>query len=106
MKKDSIGVNIWDDYYDDGYVPEGEIQETHLYVEEYDTLDDADRDRIAIMIFHHLKTLDLTGVQTSLDADYVYLTNLSHARREKLVEELNAANLRYEGRQISVYSES
>lgn len=32
----SIPINIWDDYYDDGYVPEGEKQETYLYVEDSD----------------------------------------------------------------------
>lgn len=28
-----ISINIWDDYYDDGYIPEGEIQETYAYAE-------------------------------------------------------------------------
>lgn len=30
---EKIFVNIWDDYHDDGYIPEGEIQETYAYVE-------------------------------------------------------------------------
>ena len=29
-----IHINLWDDYYDDGHVPSGEKQETHMYVEE------------------------------------------------------------------------
>jgi hypothetical protein len=29
-----IPINIWDDFYDDGFVPEGKIQETFIYVEE------------------------------------------------------------------------
>ena len=27
-------INIWDDFYDDGYVPEGEKLETYIYVED------------------------------------------------------------------------
>ena len=27
-------ANIWDDFYDDGYVPEGEVTETFIYVED------------------------------------------------------------------------
>jgi len=30
---DSIPINIWDDYYEDGYVPAGEVQSTYVYVE-------------------------------------------------------------------------
>ena len=34
MKKiKSIPINIWDDFYDDGYVPKGEVLETYCYVE-------------------------------------------------------------------------
>ena len=29
----NIPINIWDDFYDDGYVPEGEKLETYIYVE-------------------------------------------------------------------------
>ncbi len=35
-KLKQIGINIWDDFYDDGYVPEGKKQETFIYVEEAD----------------------------------------------------------------------
>ena len=39
-KCDNICINIWDDFYEDGYVPEGEIQETYGYVEESTYSDD------------------------------------------------------------------
>jgi hypothetical protein len=29
-----IPINIWDDFYDDGFVPEGEKLETYIYVED------------------------------------------------------------------------
>ena len=28
-----IHINIWDDFYDDGYVPKGEKLETYIYIE-------------------------------------------------------------------------
>jgi len=35
MKKiKSIPVNIWDDYYDDGFIPKGEKQKTYIYIED------------------------------------------------------------------------
>ena len=32
----TIDINIWDDFYDDGYVPYGETTESFIYVEDYD----------------------------------------------------------------------
>ena len=32
----TISINIWDDFYDDGFVPDGEIQSTYAYVESSD----------------------------------------------------------------------
>jgi len=33
---ETISINLWDDYYEDGYIPAGERQETHMYVEAYE----------------------------------------------------------------------
>lgn len=33
MTTETIYVNIWDDFFDDGFLEEGEIQETYAYVE-------------------------------------------------------------------------
>ena len=30
---EKISINIWDDYCDDGYVPEGKTQDTYAYIE-------------------------------------------------------------------------
>jgi len=38
-----IDVNIWDDYYDDDFVPEGETQETYIYIEEYDVFSEDEK---------------------------------------------------------------
>lgn len=32
--KQNFTINFWDDFYDDGFVPEGEEQKTFAYVEE------------------------------------------------------------------------
>jgi hypothetical protein len=33
-KEKIIPINIWDDFYDDGFVPEGEKLKTYIYVED------------------------------------------------------------------------
>ena len=33
MTDNVISINLWDDYHDDGFIPEGKIQETYAYVE-------------------------------------------------------------------------
>lgn len=116
-------INIWDDYYEDGYVPDDKIQETYLYVEDGDmTL----RDQLITLnlILQYMdKHLNLDGVETELyfyDSFklYPYLVgseyesigfkrfqinfkHLTHKRKDQLVEELN--NTKFP---IEVYSES
>lgn len=34
---EQIHINIWDDFYDDGYIPEGKKQKTYIYIEENET---------------------------------------------------------------------
>ena len=31
---EKININIWDDFYDDGYIPQGKKQKRYIYVEE------------------------------------------------------------------------
>lgn len=107
MKKlTAIPVNIWDDYYDDGYVPEGKFQFTHMYIEEYDVLSEEKKEGMMILVLEHLKTLDLTGVEIDEDGVEIYFKHLTHERREKLVVELNNAKLTFNGIPYEFYSES
>jgi hypothetical protein len=101
-----IPFNIWDDYYDDGYIPEGERQATHGYIEEYDTITDDDKEKMLQVVFNYINTLDMTGVEMEIEGTDLYFTHLTHERRERLVEELEKSNLQYNGRPFSFYSES
>lgn len=108
MKKPlkSIPINIWDDYYDDGYVPDGKIQATYAYIEEYDVLTDEDKEPIIQVFYDYLKTLNLEGVELNTDGCLVFFKHLTHRRREKLVEELEQSKLQHEGIPFGFYSES
>lgn len=102
-----IGYNIWDDYYDDGFVPQGEVQETHGYVEEFDVLTEKDKSAIGDLIHAFLLTLDLTGVEVTKGGNGdIRFKHMTHERREKLVKELKASGLKYNDTPIKFYSES
>lgn len=102
--KSWIGFNIWDDYYDDGYVPEGEIQETHGYVEGEQL--EQEKGEIAGLVANYIDDLDMTGVEVHFNGDDIDFKHLSHQRRYKLVEELENSGLEYKGNKINFYSES
>ncbi len=55
MKK--VNINIWDDFYDDGYVPAGKTQQTYVYVEEreYDFSEDL-QDEIMKFFYEQIKS--------------------------------------------------
>lgn len=123
-----IPVNIWDDYHDDGYVPEGEIQETYAYVES--NLEDEECKNVLILLKEKIEHLtsensDLTMNINYYDSAKVYpnlvgteyeyslykrwqleMKNITHETRESLVEELKKEVLEHKGIKIKVYSES
>lgn len=131
MKKlDKIGINIWDDYWDDGYVPEGEIQETYAYVEGgRDYLTNEDQKKILELLLNHLKNKKhLQDVEMHLefyDSKLKYpqlvgtenewclferwelrFKHLTHDIRETLVEGLKTENLTCNNIPLNIYSES
>jgi hypothetical protein len=107
MKKElkSIPINIWDDYYDDGYVPEGEIQKTYAYVEEYDILEDVEKAEIIDILKEYIDTIELENVKYYAGF-YLNFEGLTHKLREELVEKLIIANLNWKGVPFEIYSES
>jgi hypothetical protein len=81
----NIPINFWDDFYEDGYVPEGEIQETYAYVEEYELLSEDEHKNILEIVFNYLKELK-TGINIELiyhdsekDYDQETVKNCFHA---------------------------
>ena len=57
----TIPINIWDDFYDDGYVPQGKTQNTYIYVEEPD-IPLEKQEAILQILLEHLKTLSLIHI--------------------------------------------
>lgn len=124
-----IPINIWDDYYDDGYVPEGERQEIHAYVEDINIPHEIRKTCLEKLLNYMKTNLDLSGANMNLvfydsklkypelannpDAQWcmyqrweIRIENLTHARRYILVEELNSAGFEFEGIPFEIYSES
>jgi hypothetical protein len=126
-KLERVPINIWDDYYEDGYVPEGKIQKTYIYVENYEMSEDMCKHCLEILL-QHIQKITSTDVKTWIeyyDSKLKYpnligtehesmlftrweikMENLSHKDRHKLVDQLNDLQLTYEGVPIEIYSES
>ena len=123
-----VQINIWDDYYEDNYVPEGKIQETYAYIEAPEL--EQDEQKVCLenlmqfiiqqkllpktvgmaIVFYDsaIKYPNLVGTENvSLlfkrwELRFKYLT---HAFRETLVEGLQG-KLKIFGSTVIIYSES
>lgn len=129
MSMDEIHINIWDDYHDDGFVPEGKVQETYAYVEN-GNLDDDDSRAVLAQLQQDIEAIKATTSTLNCriewyDSATVYpnligteherhlykrwqlqMTNLPHREREQLVAALGRSKLRFNNRPVVVYSES
>jgi hypothetical protein len=125
----TIPVNIWDDYYDDGYEDEGEVQETYAYVET-DEVSEEDCQAILVLLNKTIEKLLKPSSKVQREVvfydsakDYPNLigtehehflfkrwqlnfTYLTHREREALVEDLEKQNLSYNNIPLKIYSES
>ena len=125
-KKLRIPVNIWDDFYEDGYVPVGKIQETYAYVEDYD-FNHVDSIKYLSYLMHWIKEnityLDDVKMWMSFYDSKVKYPNteegfphfcrqeirfqyMTHKQLDRLVDDLNKANLTIDGLSFDIYSES
>jgi hypothetical protein len=125
QKDKIIHINLWDDYYEDGYIPEGEKQETHMYVEEskfplidekkvlYKVLDFIKKNipksveaKLKLQIFsERYPNLKDSGMNLP-DQWRIEFIGLTHALREKLLDSLKKSGLKYEDQLLYFYSES
>ena len=130
MKKlDSIPINIWDDYYEDGYVPKDEIQKTYIYVEDSDLSLEFRKECLEFLLDYINKHIVLKGVKMWIELyesrkqypnligteheKYMFdrweikVENMTHRQREVLVEMLNeTVDLTANGIPFNIYSES
>lgn len=124
----AIQINIWDDYYDDGHIPEGKKQETYIYVEEGGFSHDQQKKYLEQLLNYMIEKLNLDGVKMWIffyvskdkypnlvgtehewcffDRWEIRVENLTHERRELLVEELENAHLYNDVFPFEIYSES
>jgi uncharacterized Zn finger protein (UPF0148 family) len=107
-----IPINIWNDYYDDGHVPEGEIQSTYIYVEARISIDDSKKYLEKLLDFMRKKIT--LGENTKLKMVYndqmkrwqIDVENLTHERRESILKELRILKLSYGETSYDFYSGS
>jgi hypothetical protein len=129
-----IDINFWDDFYEDGFVPEGEIQKTYAYVEEKNLAEDATKkclenilgyikykigfcglrqfDDVKFSIEYYdskLKYPNLVGTEH----EYMLFTrwelrmvNITHKLLEEIMEMLEDSKLTLDGIPLNFYSES
>lgn len=121
-----IDVNIWDDYWEDGFVPDGENQETYIYIEEYEIFSEDEKILFLSTLKDEIEKLDL-GLVLRMDEydtrkkypDIDFEANgmshwsrpelrleITHKLREELVELLNEKNLMVGNKKFNIYSES
>lgn len=126
MARNTISVNIWDDYYSDGYVPEGEIQETYAYVEEKiehdkcrevleivkESIEALTNSKISMELSFYESAKVYPHLVGTEHESFLYsrwqlgFKGLSHQAREWLVEELKNLQLHYYNQLLDIYSES
>lgn len=58
-----IPINIWDDFYDDGYVPEGEVTKSFVYVEDTDISHDKRKEYLEIFLEYLNNNLNTDGMK-------------------------------------------
>jgi len=123
-----ISINIWDDYYEDDDIPEGEIQETYAYIESNGLSLEQEKACLEQLSHHILEQKILpNSVEMTVsfyDAAIKYprllqtapelcalkrwelrFKHLSHESREELVEKIED-NFSFAGMPAKVYSES
>jgi hypothetical protein len=60
-----IHINIWDDFYDDGYIPEEKKQESYIYVEEdeKDITHEKQKECLEVLLKYINENLNVSGVK-------------------------------------------
>jgi hypothetical protein len=124
-----IPINIWDDFHEDGYVPEGEKQETYIYVENSNISHDDRKRYLEILMNYILSHLNTEGIKIWMefyesrkkypnlvgnpDAEKMFfdrwkikLEGITHERLHEWLKFLYEANLKSDNLDFHIYSES
>jgi len=122
-------INIWDDFYDDGYVPEGEKLETYIYVEDSDISHEKRKKCLEVLLDYINQNLNVEGIKlwmefyeskkkypnlvgnpeaekTFFDRWEIKLEGLTHKRLHEWMNSLEKANILVDNIPLSIYSKS
>lgn len=124
-------INIWDDFYDDGYVPEGEKLETYIYVEDSSVSHEKIKQCLELLLDYINQNLNTEGLKLWMEfyepkkkypnlignseAEKIFfsgnrweikLEGLTHKRLDEWMKSLENANLLVDDIPLLIYSES
>lgn len=126
-KLEKININIWDDFYDDGYAPEGEKQCTNAYIED-DTIPQREVFYILRVLIDYINNLALLPKTVEIEMKFndstnkypilihgyeyqlckrweIQFTNITHEVLEDLIDKLhNFPSIK--NVKVDIYSES
>ncbi len=101
-----IPINIWDDFYDDGYCPEGDIVKTRAYIEDYELTDEI-AEKAMEYLYNFIKDLSiLNTVKFKLCGDIIFFENITHKILDDLMSILDDNDLTFDDYFLDIYSES
>lgn len=125
-----ISINIWDDFYDDGYIPKGKKQETYCYIEEDEDIVPIEKQKkyLEILYEYIIENLNIKGVKIWLnlhephrkypnllknsggiiypDRWEIRFEGLTHKRLDSWMRMLGNSNIKVDDKQFYIYSES
>ena len=123
-KLEYIPINIWDDFYDDGYVPEGEKLETYIYIADSDMSQEKRKECLDTLLDYINKNLNTNGIKLWMEL-YEYpnligtehermffdiweikLEGLTHERLHEWMKVLENVDIKVDGIPFHIYSES
>ena len=127
-KLEYISINIWDDFYDDGYVSEGEKLETYIYIEDSDMPLEKCKEYLEILLEYINKNLNINGIKLWMelyeskkkypnlistehermffDRWEIKLEGLTHERLDEWMKVLENIDIKVNGIPFHIYSES
>jgi hypothetical protein len=127
-KLEQIPINIWDDFYEDGDVPEGETLETYIYVEDNNMPQEKRKEYLEVLLDYINKNLDTSGIKLWIelfesrkkypsligtenewmlfDRWEIKLEGLTHERLDKWMITLKNVDIKVDNIPFHIYSES
>ena len=124
----TIDINIWDDFYDDGYVPYGETTESFIHVEDYDIPIDQTKVYLEYLLEYINENLNTDGIKLWLSlyepkkkypnlvgSEYdsilfnrweIRLEGISHKQLRYWIEVFDRTELKLDNSLFRIYSES